>query len=290
MRIIIVSGLSGSGKSVALHVLEDLGYYSVDNIPVALLPQLTDYLLADEAGGDRVAIGIDARNRADDLQMLDRQVAHLRNQGAQVEVLFLQAEEAMLIKRFGETRRRHPLAQSGDGLREAIATERSILTPVVNVADLIIDTTRTSVYELRDLVRERIASRDVHKLSILIQSFGFKHGIPADADYVFDLRCLPNPYWQPELRQETGLDKPVIDYLDSEPLADDMHDAIIAFLRDWLPRYENFSRSYLTIAVGCTGGQHRSVYMAERIARTLRSDGRDISVRHHELVRGAVGH
>ncbi|MEM1438969.1 MAG: RNase adapter RapZ [Pseudomonadota bacterium] len=290
MRIIIVSGLSGSGKSVALHVLEDLGYYSVDNIPVALLPQLTDYLLADEVGGDRVAIGIDARNRADDLQMLDRQVAHLRNQGAQVEVLFLQAEEAVLIKRFGETRRRHPLAQSGDGLREAIATERSILTPVVNVADLIIDTTRTSVYELRDLVRERIASRDVHKLSILIQSFGFKHGIPADADYVFDLRCLPNPYWQPELRQETGLDKPVIDYLDSEPLADDMHDAIIAFLRDWLPRYENFSRSYLTIAVGCTGGQHRSVYMAERIARTLRSDGRDISVRHHELVRGAVGH
>ncbi|MEO1320647.1 MAG: RNase adapter RapZ, partial [Pseudomonadota bacterium] len=250
----------------------------------------TDYLLADEVGGDRVAIGIDARNRADDLQMLDRQVAHLRNQGAQVEVLFLQAEEATLIKRFGETRRRHPLAQSGDGLREAIATERSILTPVVNVADLIIDTTRTSVYELRDLVRERIASRDVHKLSILIQSFGFKHGIPADADYVFDLRCLPNPYWQPELRQETGLDKPVIDYLDSEPLADDMHDAIIAFLRDWLPRYENFSRSYLTIAVGCTGGQHRSVYMAERIARTLRSDGRDISVRHHELVRGAVGH
>lgn len=290
MRIIIVSGLSGSGKSVALHVLEDLGYYSVDNIPVALLPQLTDYLLADEAGGDRVAIGIDARNRADDLQMLDRQVARLRNQGAQVEVLFLQAEEAMLIKRFGETRRRHPLAQSGEGLREAIATERSILTPVVNVADLIIDTTRTSVYELRDLVRERIASRDVHKLSILIQSFGFKHGIPADADYVFDLRCLPNPYWQPELRQETGLDKPVIDYLDSEPLADDMHDAIMAFLRDWLPRYENFSRSYLTIAVGCTGGQHRSVYMAERIARTLRGDGRDISVRHHELVRGAVGH
>ncbi|MEL6199517.1 MAG: RNase adapter RapZ [Pseudomonadota bacterium] len=290
MRIIIVSGLSGSGKSVALHVLEDLGYYSVDNIPVALLPQLTDYLLADKVGGDRVAIGIDARNRADDLQMLDRQVAHLRNQGAQVEVLFLQAEEAVLIKRFGETRRRHPLAQSGDGLREAIATERSILTPVVNVADLIIDTTRTSVYELRDLVRERIASRDVHKLSILIQSFGFKHGIPADADYVFDLRCLPNPYWQPELRQETGLDKPVIDYLDSEPLADDMHDAIIAFLRDWLPRYENFSRSYLTIAVGCTGGQHRSVYMAERVARTLRSDGRDISVRHHELVRGAVGH
>ncbi|MEO0346157.1 MAG: RNase adapter RapZ [Pseudomonadota bacterium] len=290
MRIIVVSGLSGSGKSVALHVLEDLGYYSVDNIPVALLPQLTDYLLADEAGGDRVAIGIDARNRADDLLMLDRQVARLRNQGAQVEVLFLQAEEAMLIKRFGETRRRHPLAQSGDGLREAIATERSILTPVVNVADLIIDTTRTSVYELRDLVRERIASRDVHALSILVQSFGFKHGIPADADYVFDLRCLPNPYWQPELRQETGLDKPVIDYLDSQPLADDMHNAIIAFLRDWLPRYENFSRSYLTIAVGCTGGQHRSVYMAERIARTLRSDGRDISVRHHELVRGAVGH
>ncbi|MEO0614796.1 MAG: RNase adapter RapZ [Pseudomonadota bacterium] len=290
MRIIIVSGLSGSGKSVALHVLEDLGYYSVDNIPVALLPQLTDYLLADEAGGDRVAIGIDARNRADDLQMLDRQVARLRNQSAQVEVLFLQAEEPMLIKRFGETRRRHPLAQSGEGLREAIATERSILTPVVNVADLIIDTTRTSVYELRDLVRERIASRDVHKLSILVQSFGFKHGIPADADYVFDLRCLPNPYWQPELRQETGLDKPVIDYLDSQPLADDMHDAIIAFLRDWLPRYENFSRSYLTIAVGCTGGQHRSVYMAERIARTLRGDGRDISVRHHELVRGAVGH
>ncbi len=290
MRIIVVSGLSGSGKSVALHVLEDLGYYSVDNIPVALLPQLTDHLLGNDSGSDRVAIGIDARNRTDDLLMLDREVARLRNQGAHVEVLFLQAEQEVLMKRFGETRRRHPLAQEGEALRDAMAAEREILTPVVNIADLIVDTTRTSVYELRDLVRERVAARDVHRLSILVQSFGFKHGIPADADYVFDLRCLPNPYWQPELRRETGLDKPVIDYLDSEPLATEMHDAIIAFLRDWLPRYENFSRSYLTLAVGCTGGQHRSVYMAERIAATLRGDGRDISVRHHELVRGAGAH
>ena len=290
MRIIVVSGLSGSGKSVALHVLEDLGYYSVDNIPVALLPQLTDHLLSDDAGGDRVAIGIDARNRTDDLLMLDHEVARLRNQGAHVEVLFLQAEQEVLMKRFGETRRRHPLAQEGEALRDAMAAEREILTPVVNIADLIVDTTRTSVYELRDLVRERVAARDVHRLSILVQSFGFKHGIPADADYVFDLRCLPNPYWQPELRRETGLDKPVIDYLDSEPMVAEMHDAIVAFLRDWLPRYENFSRSYLTVAIGCTGGQHRSVYMAERIAKTLRGDGRDISVRHHELVRGAGAH
>ena len=290
MRIIVVSGLSGSGKSVALHVLEDLGYYSVDNIPVALLRQLTDHLLSDDAEGERVAIGIDARARTDDLLLLDREVTRLRNQGAHVEVLFLQADQEALMKRFGETRRRHPLAREGESLRDAIVTERDILTPVVNIADLIIDTTRTSVYELRDLVRERVAARDVHKLSILVQSFGFKHGIPADADYVFDLRCLPNPYWQPELRRETGLDKPVIDYLDSEPLAGEMHDSIVAFLRDWLPRYENFSRSYLTVAIGCTGGQHRSVYMAERIAATLRGDGRDIAVRHHELVRGAGGH
>ena len=284
MRVIIISGLSGSGKSVALHVLEDIGYYCIDNLPIGLLGTLTDDFLADPVRGDKIAIGIDARNKSEDLQTLSAQVDRLRAQGAACEVIFLQAEQPVLLKRYSETRRRHPLASPERSLREAIGAERDILAPVVNLADLIIDTTRTSVYELRDLIRERVASRDPHKLSILIESFGYKHGIPSDADFVFDLRCLPNPYWQPRLRPQTGLDAAVIKYLDSEPLVQQMHDAIITFVSGWLPHFENFSRSYLTVAVGCTGGQHRSVHMAEKLAATLRQTQRTLTVRHHELV------
>ncbi len=283
MRVIIVSGLSGSGKSVALHVLEDLGYYSIDNLPVALLGNLADDFLSDPTRSEKIAIGIDARNKTEDLQLLSEQITRLEGQGATCEVLFLQADEATILKRYSETRRKHPLANITDSLREAIRSERDMLAPVVNIADLIIDTTRTSIYELRDLIRERVASRDPHRLSILIESFGYKHGIPSDADFVFDLRCLPNPYWQPKLRPQTGLDAAVIEYLNSDPLAQQMHDDIITFVSGWLPHFENFSRSYLTVAIGCTGGQHRSVFMAEKLAATLRDTQRTISVRHHEL-------
>ncbi|MEL6869316.1 MAG: RNase adapter RapZ [Pseudomonadota bacterium] len=288
-RLVVVSGLSGSGKSVALKVFEDLNYYCIDNLPVSLLDKLTQDLLADgSTRGDKVAIGIDARNKPADLQKLSEQISRLKSRGTSAEVLFLQTADDVLLKRYGETRRKHPLATADMSLREAIARERVALAPVLVLADLIIDTTRTSVYELRDLVRERIAPREAHKLSILIESFGFKHGLPSDADYVFDVRCLPNPYWEPKLRQQTGLDQGVIAFFEQQPIVAEMHDSIIAFCRQWLPQFRNFNRSYLTIAIGCTGGQHRSVYMAERIARTLSdTDHATITVRHHELVASA---
>ena len=284
-RLIIVSGLSGSGKSVALNVLEDLGYFCIDNLPITLLDNLTEDVMAGEPPrSDKIAIGIDARTKSADLDMLSEQVSRLRAQGIAVEILFLQTSDDILLKRYSETRRRHPLARDDRGLREAIDEERRRLTEVLNLADLIIDTTRTSVYELRDLVRERVAPREAHRLSLLIESFGYKHGLPPDADYVFDLRCLPNPYWEPHLRRQTGLDGAVIDYLDREPMVAEMRDSIIAFCKQWLPQFQNFSRSYLTIALGCTGGQHRSVYMAERVARALGNDDINVTIRHNELV------
>ncbi len=285
MRLIIVSGLSGSGKSVALHVLEDLGYYCIDNLPAALLKSLLDELTGDrDAIVDRVAVGVDARNPQRDIEGLPEFVSELRDSAVQTEILFLQASDDVLLKRYRESRRRHPLSAQGLELRDAIAREREILGLIINAADLIIDTTRTSVYELGDLIRERIDRRRAHMLSVLIESFGFKHGVPADADFVFDLRCLPNPYWQPELRPLTGLDQPVVDFLDSDELFQRMCNDILDFLRRWIPQYLSSHRSYLTVAIGCTGGQHRSVHMTERVAAALKQFHDPVLTRHSELV------
>lgn len=286
-RLIIISGLSGSGKSVALNLLEDLGFYCIDNLPAGLLPDLLPEITTDEGlvakRTRRIAVGIDARNPATDLEALPVLVQRLRDDDVECEVIFLQAEDDILLKRYSETRRRHPLADGGLGLRDAIERERKLLGPVINTADLVLDTTRTSVYELRDAIRERVATREPRSLSILIESFGYKHGIPTDADFVFDLRCLPNPYWEISLRPLDGTDTAVITFLDDQPLVQRMFEDILAFLRRWVPEYVSFHRSYLTIAVGCTGGQHRSVYMAEKLARTLRKEHSPIHVRHNEL-------
>jgi UPF0042 nucleotide-binding protein len=284
MRLIIVSGLSGSGKSVALHVLEDLGYYCIDNMPAALLDSVVDEVTS---GGDQsaqlLAVGVDARNRRKDLEALPELITDLRKRGIQTDLLFLQASDDVLLKRFSETRRRHPLAEHGTALRAAIASEREILSEVVNSADLIFDTSRTSVYELADAIRERIDRRNLDTLSVLIESFGFKNGIPADADFVFDLRCLPNPYWTVELRGLTGRDSEVSEFLDAQPAFIAMHDDILAFLKRWIPEYIDVHRSYLTVAVGCTGGQHRSVYMADKLAAALRDVHEPVLTRHNEL-------
>ncbi|MEJ2602276.1 MAG: RNase adapter RapZ [Gammaproteobacteria bacterium] len=283
-RLIIVSGLSGSGKSVALNVLEDLGFYCIDNLPAGLLPSLLPEVT--HAGGgvtERIGVGIDARNPATDLEALPTLVQEMKQGGIECDVIFLQAEDDILLKRYSETRRRHPMGDAGLALRDAIARERQLLGPVINSADLIIDTTRTSVYELRDAIRERVVTRKPQSLSILIESFGYKHGIPTDADFVFDLRCLPNPYWEAGLRPLTGLDAEVAAFLDAEPLVQRMFGDILEFLRRWIPEYETFHRSYLTIAVGCTGGQHRSVYMAEKLAAALADNHSPIHTRHNEL-------
>jgi UPF0042 nucleotide-binding protein len=284
MRLIIVSGLSGAGKSVALHVLEDLGYYCIDNLPAALLRILVDEVWSGgEQQGDRLAIGIDARNRRRDLESLPRLIEEFRQQNIQTDVLFVVASDEVLLKRYGETRRRHPLAEHGTALRAAIREEREILSEVINSADLVIDTSRSSIYELANVIRERVDRRKPTSLSVLIQSFGFKNGIPADADFVFDMRCLPNPYWNLRLRQKNGLDEEVVRFLDAQDPVLAMHADILAFLERWIPEYRRTNRSFLTVAIGCTGGQHRSVYMAEKLGASLRDADATVQTRHNEL-------
>jgi UPF0042 nucleotide-binding protein len=283
-RLLIISGLSGSGKSVALHVLEDLGYYCIDNMPAALLKAVVNEVMQQEEHPEvRVAVGVDARNREGDLKALPSLIDDLQRDDVTTELLFLQANDEVLLKRFSETRRRHPLAEPGTELRQAIELERNLLGPVINAADLIIDTTHTSVYELAEAIRDRVDRRSTNTLSVLIESFGFKHGIPADADFVFDLRCLPNPYWETSLRSKTGLDTEVAEFLDQQPQFKQMYDDILQFLSRWIPQYVGFDRSYLTVAIGCTGGQHRSVYMAEKLTAALKKIHDPVLTRHKEL-------
>jgi RNase adapter protein RapZ len=287
-RLIIVSGLSGSGKSIALHVLEDLGYYCIDNLPAALLQSVVaEVTSGDDQQSLMLAVGIDARNRSQDLAALPTLISEFRSRDIATEVLFLQADDEVLLKRYSESRRRHPLAKQGSALRAAIDSEREMLVEVTNSADLIIDTSQTSIYELADMIRERVDRRDTETMSVLIESFGFKNGIPADADFVFDLRCLPNPYWTLQLRGLTGLDTEVRDFLDAHETFVAMHDDILTFLKRWIPEYRDAHRGYLTIAIGCTGGQHRSVYMVDKLAASLAELEEPAGTRHNEVHRPA---
>jgi UPF0042 nucleotide-binding protein len=283
-RLIIVSGLSGSGKSVALNVLEDLGYYCIDNMPAALLKSLLDEVTQPgEKRATRVAVGVDARNRLHDIETLPELIAELKRANVQTDLLFLQADDDSLLKRYSETRRRHPLAEQGTDLRAAILSERELLGQVINAADLIIDTSRTSIYDLAEEIRERVDRRKINMLSVLIESFGFKHGIPSDADFVFDLRCLPNPYWNADLRSLNGRDAEVGEFLDAEQDFTQMYEDILAFLKRWIPKYLSFNRAYLTVALGCTGGQHRSVYMVEKLVAALKETHDPVHKLHNEL-------
>lgn len=283
-RLIIISGLSGSGKTIALHALEDLGYYCIDNMPAGLLRALLDEITkSGDNKASRIAVGVDARNRPDDLEALPGLVDEIQASGTHTDLLFLQADDNVLLKRYSETRRRHPLADVASELRAAIQHERELLGPIINAADLIIDSSRTSVYELADAIQQRVDRRRTNELSILLQSFGFKHGIPADADFVFDLRCLPNPYWNAELRSLNGLDEEVATFLDSQSAFVQMYEDILKFLTSWIPEYVNVNRSYLTVALGCTGGQHRSVRMTEKLAAALGEMHDPLHTRHNEL-------
>ena len=284
MRLIIVSGLSGSGKSVALRVLEDLDFYCVDNIPVRLLGAFVKEMSdRDDYRFENIGVGLDVRSHHQDMAEIPELVTNLRRAGMAAELLFLQAETEVILKRFGETRRKHPLTDSETGLEEAIAKEQDLLGPVINAADLVIDTSNTNIYQLREQVRNRVGLRDHTALSIQIESFGYKHGLPANADFVFDVRCLPNPYWEPKLQVLNGKDAPVIAFLDAQPLVQEMIDDITKFLESWIPRYQTFQRAYLTVAIGCTGGQHRSVYITEALTRRLAQQYGEIRTRHNEL-------
>lgn len=284
MKLIIISGRSGSGKTTCLHVLEDLGYYCVDNMPASLLAALAERI-AEENNSDlnRVAVSIDARNLSGDLSKFREIFDRLDSSALDRQIIFLDAETDTLLKRFSETRRKHPLSNSDLGLLEAIKLEKELLAPIANLANLTIDTSTLTLHDLRDIVRDRVANHKPNILALQFQSFGFKHGIPKDADMVFDLRCLPNPYWVNTLRGLTGLNQEVIDYLDSQPEVDKMFNDIKGFLENWIPSFERNNRNYITVALGCTGGQHRSVFLSEKLKKHFSQTISNIQVRHREL-------
>jgi len=289
MDLLIVSGLSGAGKSVALRTLEDIGYYCIDNLPLFLLREFAlglDSMRLDSTGcaPDGAAVGIDARNQAEDfLSDLPSLIDDLRARGINCRIIFLHADTEALIRRFSETRRKHPLTSEDVSLAEAIEHECRMLEPLRRAAEVRIDTTHTNVHELRDLVRERAGSVGAVEATVLLQSFGFKNGVPEGVDFVFDVRCLPNPHWQDALRPLTGRDAPVIEFLERSPEVGQMCADLQGFLDRWIPRFKTDGRSYLTIAVGCTGGQHRSVYLVEALGRHLVETGHRVLVRHREL-------
>ncbi len=287
MKLKIISGRSGSGKSTALHVLEDMGYYCIDNLPAGLLPYLTEQIRPRQNTDDpilNIAVSIDARNTFTDFAEFPELLSRLESSGeVQCEVIYLDARSPTLIKRFSETRRKHPLSDKNTGLKEAIAMEKKRLSPIAMRADLTIDTSTMTLHELRDLIKKRVGNAASEGIALLFQSFGFKHGIPVDADFVFDVRCLPNPYWKPNLRSQTGLDKDVIDFLLEHSEVTEMFADIQAFLEKWLPSFQQNNRSYMTVAIGCTGGQHRSVYLCEQLKDQFEKTLDNVQVRHREL-------
>lgn len=284
MRLIIVSGRSGSGKSTALNVLEDNGFYCIDNLPAGLLPELAERaLLHTELLHPQIAVSIDARNLPSQLKRFPELLEEVRARHIQCDVLYLDADDETLLKRFSETRRRHPLTNESRSLAEAIRDEELLLAAIIDHADLKIDTTHLNLYQLRDFLKLRLLNKPEPGTAFLIESFGFKRGMPVDADLVFDVRCLPNPYWKAELRDFSGLDQPVIDYLTAQPDVEEMFQDIHAYLSKWLPRFAASNRAYVTIAIGCTGGHHRSVYLAERLGQALREPLKNLQVRHRDL-------
>lgn len=279
MHIFIVSGRSGSGKTIVLRVLEDLGYYCVDNLPVNLLPALSHSLTQSY---EQVAVSIDVRNLPNSEQELMDNLDFLPK-NVNVTVLYIDASDDVLIRRYSETRRLHPLSKGDASLPDAIAAERKLLDGLATRADLYIDTSDLNVHQLTEMVREKILGKGSKELVLTFESFGFKYGVPNDIDFVFDARFLPNPHWEPELRPLTGLDLPVREYLSAEPLVNKFTFQINNFISTWLPHLERNNRSYLTIAIGCTGGKHRSVYIAETLSRQFNSRDKNVRVRHREM-------
>ena len=284
-RLIIITGLSGSGKSVALHTLEDEGFFCIDNLPSHLLSDLIDKLLASNSElYERLAIGIDMRSErasADNLLKL-LGLLRLRND-TQVEVLFLDTDRSTLVKRFSETRRKHPLSTQQLPLINAIDEEVRLLDAVKSEAELVVDTSALNLHELRDVIRTYLLGKTKVGLALIFQSFGFKHGTPASTDFMFDVRCLPNPHWEPDLRHFTGTEKPIIDFLEAQPDVMSMYGDIKDFISRWLPMFERENRAYLTVSVGCTGGRHRSVYLVEQLVNFFGNQRANVSRRHREL-------
>jgi UPF0042 nucleotide-binding protein len=285
VEFVVISGRSGSGKTTALQLLEDSGFICIDNLPVNLLPTLiTEVSEAPNSNSMKFAVGIDARNVGGDLSRFPEILEWAQQkQNARFTVVYLDASDQVLIKRFSETRRKHPLSNKTTGLREAIRTENTILDPVARVSDITIDTSNLTLHELRTAVKKKVAGAEGQGVALMFESFGFKYGVPVDADFVFDVRSLPNPYWQPELRAHTGLQTPVMDFLGSQPQVTSMYEDIVQFLEKWIPSFEQNNRSYLTIAIGCTGGMHRSVYLADKLSAHFQKLYPNVQTRHRQL-------
>lgn len=291
MRLVIISGRSGSGKSAALNVLEDQGFYCIDNLPLGLLSTLIEQAqqqtygpkIDNEVSLQRLAVSIDARNAAQDMGKFPSILNSIKQGPFKAEVLYLDAHKDTLMQRFSSTRRKHPLTNSDTSLDEALESENTLLHSISDLADLSLDTTHLSVHELRSLIKLRISNKKSADMALLFQSFGFKHGIPVDADLVFDVRNLPNPYWDPSLRQFTGKDPEIIEFLQKEPLVQEMLSDIKNYLIKWLPSFEQANRSYMTVAIGCTGGHHRSVFISEALTKLFTAQFDNVQVRHREL-------
>ena len=285
MRLVVVSGRSGSGKSTTLNVLEDVGFTCIDNLPASLLPGLFQQA-TDKQGHnwlENIAVGIDARNLTGDLNQLPKILDELKATGIDYEVIFLDARTSVLIQRFSETRRKHPLSSDHIDLKEAIALETKLLEPITSIANRRIETSKMTLHQLRDIIKKQIAHTSKGDMAILFESFAFKHGVPSDADFVFDVRCLPNPYWKHALRPFNGNDQPVIEFLESQPEVAAMLADINGFMTRWIPSFRANNRSYLTIAIGCTGGQHRSVYISNTLSEYFVAQYPNTQVRHREL-------
>jgi len=286
MKLIIVSGRSGSGKSTALHVLEDMGFYCIDNLPIGLLGPLTQEAIEqhhDVGRARKIAVSIDARNMYRELGDFPLIMQALSASNIETEVIYLDADNETLLMRFHATRRKHPLSNNDVSLREAIAKEKELLEPIATLASLYIDTKDMSLYQLRDQVKLRVLGHTDQELALLIQSFGFKHGVPSDSDYVFDVRCLPNPYWDASLRGLRGTDQEIIDFLEGHEEPRKMVEDIKNFLDTWIPSSQRSNRTYMTVSIGCTGGQHRSVYISEQVAKLFATKYKNVQVRHKEL-------
>jgi UPF0042 nucleotide-binding protein len=284
IHLIVLTGMSGGGKTVALRALEDLEFYCVDNLPSVLLPQLVNAATSGDRRGRprRIAVGVDVRNRGTDFAHMPTVLSELAAAGVQVHLIFLDCRDEVLIKRYSETRRRHPLATRGVSLADAIVEERRLLRPLMAIAEKVIDSSELNVHQLRRLVATGYAQA-TEGLTLMFQSFAFKRGLPLDADFVFDARCLPNPHWQAHLRPLSGKDAPVREFLEAEPLVGEYFADTARWLDAWLPRFEQDDRSYVTISIGCTGGRHRSVYLVEKLAAHYRGRREGVLTFHREL-------
>jgi UPF0042 nucleotide-binding protein len=281
-RVIVLSGLSGAGKTVALRAFEDLGFYCVDNLPTTLLPALVAALTAgDRARNAHIAVGVDVRSRGD-LERLPEALSALTGAGVQAELLFLDSNEEMLLKRYSETRRKHPLSDGKRSLPDAIAEERRRLRPLAAIADRVVDSSEMNVHQLRRAIATGFGA-SAGESTLLFESFAYRRGLPPDSDFVFDARCLPNPHWDPRLRPLSGKDAAVREFLIAQPLVGHFLDDIVRLLEEWLPRFEGEDKRYLTVAIGCTGGRHRSVYLAERLAEHFRGKREQVLTFHREL-------